>query len=333
VASDVLYGRIMHFEPSTATPPEPVSIIIPAFNEHLSVGAVVEDVLRTLAENDIPGEVIVVDDGSSDGTGETAYRAGARVMRHRSNRGYGSALKTGIMAAAHNLILITDADGTYPVKYIPELVAGLESADMVVGARMGKNVAIPLVRRPAKWVLNKLANYVAGHSIPDLNSGLRVFRKNIARQYFAVLPDQFSFTTTITLAMHCDNYAVQYNPVDYLPRQGKSKIVPWDAASFAVLILRTATMFRPLRVFLPIVGLCLTYGIAKMWIDMTRDPNISASALGAFMSALIVLLIGLLADGVALRLGRIHQNVTGVPMADELSLEEPVRVTASRAGR
>jgi glycosyltransferase involved in cell wall biosynthesis len=312
---------------------EPVSIIIPAFNEHVSVGGVVQDVLHVLYENRIEGEVIVVDDGSKDGTGDVARRAGARVMRHRSNRGYGSTLKTGIMAASHNLILITDADGTYPVKYIPELLQGLDEADMVVGARMGKNVAIPLVRRPAKWVLNKLANYVTGRRIPDLNSGLRAFRKNIARQYFAVLPDQFSFTTTITLAMHCDNYAVRYVPVDYLPRKGKSKIVPWDAASFAVLILRTATMFRPLRVFLPIVGLCLTYGGAKMAIDMMRDPNISASALGAFMSALIVLLIGLLADGVALRLGRIHQNVTGVPMADELTEEESVQATATRAGR
>jgi glycosyltransferase involved in cell wall biosynthesis len=302
---------------------EPVSIIIPAFNEHLAVGSVVRDVLDTLEAHRIPGEVIVVDDGSSDGTGEAAYHAGARVMRHRSNRGYGSALKTGIMAATHNQILITDADGTYPVRYIPEIVSGLETADMVVGARMGKNVAIPLVRRPAKWVLNRLANYVAGFRIPDLNSGMRAFRKNIARQYFAILPDQFSFTTTITLAMHCDNYAVRYLPVDYLPRKGKSKIVPWDAASFAVLILRTATMFRPLRVFLPVVGLCLTYGVTKMLIDMSRDPNISASALGAFISALLVLLIGLLADGIALRLGRMHQNVTGVPMADELSLPEP----------
>jgi len=242
-------------------------------------------------------------------------------------------LKTGIMAASHNLILITDADGTYPVEYIPELVAGLETADMVVGARMGKNVAIPLVRRPAKWVLNKLANYVTGTRIPDLNSGMRAFRKNIARQYFAILPDQFSFTTTITLAMLCDNYAVRYIPVDYLPRQGKSKIVPWDAASFAVLILRTATMFRPFRVFLPIVGFCLAYGSIKMAIDMVRDPNISASALGAFMSALIVLLIGLLADGVALRLGRLHQNVNGVPLADEFTMEETPRVVASRVGR
>jgi glycosyltransferase involved in cell wall biosynthesis len=313
---------------------EPVSIIIPAYNEHLAVGAVVTDVLQILRQHSIPGEVIVVDDGSSDGTGEAAHRAGARVLRHRSNRGYGNALKTGIMAALHNCILITDADGTYPVTYIPEILQGLETADMVVGARVGKNISIPWVRRPAKWVLNKLANYVADTRIPDLNSGLRAFRKNIVRQYFAILPDQFSFTTTITLAMHCDNYAVRYLPVDYLPRQGKSKIVPWDAASFAVLILRTATMFRPLRVFLPVVLLCLAYGITKMSIDLTRDPNVSASALGAFMSALIVLLIGLLADGIALRLGRMHQNVTGVPVADEMNLdeEESVRSSAMRVG-
>src|SRR5262245_1343185 len=130
---------------------EPVSIIIPAFNEHLGVAGVVRDVIETLDEHHIPGEVIVVDDGSTDGTGRAAQRAGARVICHRSNRGYGSSLKTGIMAAANNVILITDADGTYPVKYIPEILSTLETADMVVGARLGNNVAIPMVRRPAKW--------------------------------------------------------------------------------------------------------------------------------------------------------------------------------------
>src|ERR1044071_2767418 len=105
---------------------QPVSVIIPAYNEHLSVGSVVEEVLQTLKLHALPGEVIVVDDGSRDDTGKAAQRAGARVMRHRSNRGYGAALKTGIMAASHNLVLITDADGTYPVKYIPELISGLE---------------------------------------------------------------------------------------------------------------------------------------------------------------------------------------------------------------
>jgi polyisoprenyl-phosphate glycosyltransferase len=152
--------------------------------------------------------------------------------------------------------------------------------------------------------------------IPDLNSGLRAFRRNVAIQYFAILPDQFSWTTTITLAMHCDKYAVTYLPIDYRARRGRSKIVPWDAGSFAILILRTAMLFRPLRIFVPVVLLCLLYGFAKMIIDMMRDPNISASALLALVSALIVLLIGMLGDALATRLGRLNPQVIGVRTAD-----------------
>lgn len=287
---------------------QPVSVVIPAYNEELAMGSVVRD-LRALFEREgIEAEILVIDDGSMDRTAQAAAAAGARVLRHRSNRGYGAALKTGIAAARHDVVVITDADGTYPSRYIPELLRELESADMVVGARIGRNVSIPLVRKPAKWVLNKLANYVAETKIPDLNSGLRAFRRAIAMQYFPILPDQFSFTTTITLAMLCDKYAVSYTPIDYLPRQGKSKIVPWDAASFSVLILRVAMLFRPLRVFLPVVGLCLLYGGAKMTIDMIRDPNISASAMLAFVSALLILLIGMLADAVVTRLARLNPN-------------------------
>ena len=295
----------------------PISLVIPAYNERAAVGAVVKD-LRELCESEqIEAEILVIDDGSSDGTASAAADAGARVLRHRSNRGYGAALKTGIAAARHEVVVITDADGTYPTKYIPELVRELEYADMVVGARVGSNVSIPLVRKPAKWVLNRLANYVTNTRIPDLNSGLRAFRRAVAIQYFPILPDQFSFTTTITLAMLCDNYAVSYTPIDYLPRRGKSKIVPWDAGSFAVLIMRMAMMFRPLRVFLPIVGLCLLYGSVKMTIDMMRDPNISASALLAFMSALLILLIGMLADAVVTRLARLDPNtVVSVQMKE-----------------
>jgi glycosyltransferase involved in cell wall biosynthesis len=299
-----------------------VSIIIPAYNEELTIQSVVNEVQNLLRQHDIFPEIIVVDDGSTDMTGRVAKSAGARVIQHRSNRGYGASLKTGISAATHEMIAIIDADGTYPAKYLPQLLDELEHADMVVGARVGQNVHIPLVRRPAKWVLKHLANYVSNARIPDLNSGLRVFRRDIAMQYFPILPNFFSFTTTITMAMHCDNYAVTYVPIDYRKRGGSSKIVPWDAGSFAILILRTAMLYRPLRVFLPLALLCLSYGLIKMTVDLFHDPNISASALLALVSTLLIVLIGMLGDSIATRLGRLNPNaVTSVRPKEFIELE------------
>lgn len=316
------------------------SIVIPAYNEEQAVGPVVTELRGVLEQHGIEAEIIVVDDGSSDRTAQAAAGARARVLRHRSNRGYGAALKSGIAGAKNDYVVITDADGTYPCQYIPEMLERLETADMVVGARIGSNVKIPLVRKPAKWVLNRLANYMTNAKIPDLNSGLRAFRRNVAMQYFAILPDQFSWTTTITLAMHCDKYAVVYLPIDYRRRSGRSKIVAWDAGSFAILILRTAMLFRPLRVFIPVVLLCLAYGFVKMSIDMVRDPNISASALLAFVSALIILLIGMLGDALATRLGRLNPQILGVRTADFLqaesetpAAEEPGAQSNSNAAR
>ena len=301
-----------------------LTVVVPAFNEE---GAVVESVLELRAMLEEAGhqaEIIVVDDGSSDGTALKAKSAGARVLQHRSNRGYGASLKTGIMAATNDVIAITDADGTYPATYLPDMLAELEHADMVVGARTGADVNIPLSRKPAKWFLRVMANYVAATKIPDLNSGLRVFRRDVAMQYFAILSDQFSFTTTITLAMLCDNYKVSYMPIDYRKRQGKSKIMPWDAGSFAVLILRVAMLFRPLRVFLPLAVICLLYGITKASIDLSHDPNISASAIFAFVSALMMVLVGMLGDAVATRLGRFNQFAVAGVRPKELELaEEP----------
>lgn len=290
-----------------------LTVVIPAFNEELGVRSVVQELRGMLERHAIRAEIIVVDDGSTDGTARAASEASARVIRHRNNRGYGAALKTGIEAATYNIVAITDADGTYPAEHIPPMLGALERADMVVGARGGPSAHIPWVRRPAKWVLNRLANYLTNARIPDLNSGLRVFRRDVVLQYFPILPNQFSWTTTITLALHCDNYAVTYLPINYRPRTGSSKIVPADAGSFLVLILRTAMLFRPLRVFLPLAVISFSYGVTKMGIDMTRDPNISASAILGFLSALVILLIGMLGDAMATRLGRFSQNpVVGV---------------------
>lgn len=306
-----------------------ISVVIPAFNEEKGVRESILELREMFAATETNAEIIVVDDGSRDQTAREAKSAGARVIQHRSNRGYGASLKTGIIAASNDIIAITDADGTYPAEFLPQMLVELEHADMVVGARTGADVHIPLSRKPAKWFLRVMANYVAQTKIPDLNSGLRVFRRDVAMQYFAILSDQFSFTTTITLAMLCDKYAVTYTPIDYRKRQGKSKIMPWDAGSFAVLILRVAMLFRPLRVFLPIAAICIFYGITKTFFDLRHDPNISASAIFAFVSAMMMVLVGMLGDAVATRLGRFSgRGAMGVrpkeyiEMADEVSVSE-----------
>ncbi len=303
-----------------------ISIVIPAFNEENSVRAGIKELHEFLFENNISAEFIVVDDGSRDNTAREAKLAGARVIQHRSNRGYGASLKTGIAEATHDTIAITDADGTYPAKYLPQMLEELEHFDMVVGARTGANVHIPLVRRPAKWALNCLANYISGRKIPDLNSGLRVFRRDVVMQYFPILPDQFSFTTTITMAMLCDKYAVSYIPIDYRKRQGRSKIVPWDAGSFAILILRIAMLFKPLRVFIPLALVCLVYGLTKGTIDVIRDPNISASAILAMSAAIQLTLVGMLGEAVASRLGRLSPHTAfGVRPKEVIEFESQSR--------
>ena len=198
-------------------------------------------------------EILVVDDGSKDRTAEEARATGVRVVQHRQNRGYGEALKTGIRHARFERIAIIDADGSYPPQEIPRLAALLDDAEMVVGARTGPNAAIPLIRRPAKKALTMLASYLTGVTIPDLNSGLRLFRRALAIEFFDLLPSKFSFTTTITLAALNSGYLVEYVEVDYYARTGKSKIRPiQDTFNFTMLILRMTLIFRPLKVYLPL---------------------------------------------------------------------------------
>ena len=153
----------------------PVSVIIPAYNEEGAIARQVETVRQVLLAGGYQFEIMVVDDGSSDRTGEEALKAEARLIKNIENLGYGASLKAGILAAKHDIIVIIDADGTYPPEEIPTLVADLEFADMVVGARIGEKVHVPLIRQPAKWFLRVLAERIAEQPIPDLNSGLRAF--------------------------------------------------------------------------------------------------------------------------------------------------------------
>jgi glycosyltransferase involved in cell wall biosynthesis len=214
------------------------------------------------------------------------------------NRGYGASLKVGIRAAKHDDIVITDADGTYPAAAIPRMVEKLRDYEMVVGARVGENVAIPLVRRPAKWALRKLASYLAGQPIPDLNSGLRAMRRDLVMRYESILPSGFSFTTTITLSALCRDHLVHYETIDYHPRIGSSKIRPRHAFDFLILILRTIVYFHPLKIFLPLGSVFFVGGLAKFIYDVSLG-NLSESAIFAFLSAGLVWAVGLLSDQIA----------------------------------
>src|SRR5690606_5167789 len=223
------------YEDAAGVLPHAVSVVIPAYNEGAHVAQQVRDVEQVLRQSGWTYEIIVVDDGSRDNTAEEASGTGARVLRRRPNRGYGAALKLGIHRAKHDWILITDADGTYPVSAIPVLLAAADRNAMVVGARTGQTVQVPLLRRPAKAFLRWLASYLSERPIPDINSGLRLMRRDLIARYEHLLPNGFSFTTTITLAANCNGHPVEYIAIDYHARKGESKIRPRHAYDFALL--------------------------------------------------------------------------------------------------
>ncbi len=272
-----------------------VSIVIPAFNEGPHVASQIRKIAEVMDGTGWKYEIVVVDDGSTDGTAEAAAAEGVRVLRHRRNRGYGAALKRGIDTTQHPWILISDADGTYPASAIPDLLECAEDSEMVVGARITAHRKIPLMRRPAKWFLTRLASYLAREKLPDLNSGLRLIRRDLVDTYRHLLPSGFSFTTTITLAAACDDHDVTYVPIDYLERKGTSKIRPGHAFDFLLLVLRIMVFFNPLRVFIPLGLAMALLGLGKFVYDLTLR-NISESALLGLLGALVVWSLGLLAD-------------------------------------
>ncbi len=278
-----------------------VTIIIPAYNEQAGIGPVLADLQEIMLATRLEYEIVVIDDGSTDDTAAMVVQhSEVTLLRHKGNRGYGAALKTGIRHAARPLICITDADGTYPNRRIPDLIArmGQGNQSMVVGARVGPNVAIPLVRRPAKWVIRQLAGFVAGEPIPDFNSGLRIFERDAALRMFSILPDGFSFTTTITLAMLTNGYLVDYVPIDYHARIGRSKIRPvQDTLNFVQLVLRIALYFSPLKVFLPLSVFFLTLAMAWALFSLLALGQLAdVSTLVIAMTGIQVAMIGMLAE-------------------------------------
>ena len=290
-----------------------VSIVIPAFNEQDGIDMVLQQLANIRRDEGRAFEIIVVDDGSQDRTAAVAEKYdGVRVLRHTHNRGYGAAIKTGVRYSRYDLIVITDADGTYPNERIPELVTTIceRNLDMVVAARVGESVSIPILRRPAKWMLGKLAAFVADMPIPDLNSGLRIFRPSAMMPFFGMLPDGFSFTTTITLAFLTNGYLVDYIPIDYHERIGSSKIRPVrDTLNFLQLVLRIALYFAPLKIFLPLSGVIILLGL--IWAATSAivlGSLADASTAVIIMSAVQIGVLGLLAELMNRRLPRYNKS-------------------------
>lgn len=284
-----------------------LSVVLPVYNEEKSLETTVRRLWAVQASH--PFELIVVNDGSTDGTHkqlEALADARMTVLHHERNAGYGASIKTAVQAAAGDCILITDADGTYPLERIPEFHALLKDngVHMVVGARCGPEVNIPWVRKPAKWVLNMLANVLTERKIPDLNSGFRIMDKATMLRFLDLLPDGFSLTTTITLAMLCNRCRVLFVPINYGKREGKSKIGPIrDTLRFLQLIVRTVMYFNPLKIFLPfsLFFILLSAGLSIYRAIYHRFFGVTSVML--FVLGIQLLATGMLADLINKRLG------------------------------
>ena len=273
-----------------------LSVLIPARNEEQSLANTVAAIEqhRALFKS---MEIIVINDGSGDRTGEIARTLPVRLIEHEITQGYGASLKDGLRIATGELILIADADATYPLEEIPRLAADIGEFDMVVGARTGELVHIPLLRRIGKWIITQLAEYLSRTKIPDLNSGLRIFRKDIALRFLPMYPDGFSFTTTLTLAMLTNHYRVSFVPINYRKRVGKSSIHPVrDFLNFIILIIRICACFKPLSVFVPPALILILLGIIKGAIDYSHQHYLGGLAITMALTGVQTLFIGLLAD-------------------------------------
>ena len=273
-----------------------VSVLIPAYNEEESITGTVE-AIRQYAGMVKALEIIVINDGSRDRTGEIARTLPVTLIEHETNTGYGSGLKDGLRQAQYEFILIADADGTYPLEDIPRLLAEAPNYAMVVGARTGAIVKVPPLRKPGKWLITRLAEYLSQRKIPDLNSGFRVFRKDVALRFLTLYPDGFSFTTTITLAMLTNHYKVKFIPINYHRRVGKSSIKPLrDFTNFTILIIRICAYFKPLNVFVPPALLLILGGLIKGTIDYTGQGYLGLFGIVLALTGVQMLFIGLLAD-------------------------------------
>ena len=300
------------------------AIIIPVYNEERVIADTVARLLRiTESIRGWEFDITCVNDGSSDTTGvilETL--SGIRVITHEVNRGYGAALRTGLDSCRSDWVFIVDADATYPLEDLPRLLEPIpEGYDMVVGARGGEGIDLKPFHRVARWILRKMAHALTGTMVPDLNSGMRVFRYGLYREFRSILPQGFSFTTTITLASLYSNYRLKFVPIEYKRRVGDSSIRPVrDFLSFVMLIVRIASYFEPLRFFLPLALCIIGFGVLKGTIDFINLGAIGSLAVIMMLMGVQVFITGILAEVIVRRSGHEHipaLDLETIPVVNE----------------
>lgn len=277
-----------------------ISIIIPAYNEAGVIGSVVERVVNTVERSDLDAEILVIDDGSDDYTAAVAERAGAEVVSHPYNIGNGAAVKTGIRRARGDVLVMLDGDGQHDPEDIPRLLDKLGPYDMVVGARTSDSET-GAHRDVANRIYNWLASYVCSRRIEDLTSGFRAMKADLAQAFMYLLPNTFSYPTTITLATVRSGRSLGYVPIKAAKRVGRSKIsLTRDGVRFLLIVLRIATFFSPLKVFIPAsVMMFLTgfgYGLFKVVALGSRYGPTSAMLM---TMAILVFLVGLVSEQIA----------------------------------
>jgi len=275
--------------------PASVSVVIPAYNESDAIA----DVISVLRSAGPWREIIVVDDGSTDGTGDRAAAAGATVVRHAYNIGNGAAVKNGIRRATGEYILIVDADGQHPPEDALRLVERLGAYDLVVGARSRQTQATQ-ARRAGNGALNRLARYLTGRDIPDLTSGFRAARASGLREFLHLLPNGFSTPTTTTLAFIKGGYSVAFEPIHARRRAGQSKIrLASDGAKFLMIIFKTITIFSPLRIFVPLSLVSFAVGSAYAVWTIATQQHITNSSVLLILFAVVVFLVGLVSEQIS----------------------------------
>ncbi|HEX9890085.1 MAG TPA: glycosyltransferase family 2 protein [Nitriliruptorales bacterium] len=283
-----------------------VTVILPVYNERGHILTEIARIKQALERSPYTFEILVVDDGSDDGTEALLQDAvGIRLITLPYNRGSGYARRVGTRAALGDVVVWTDADMTYPNDRIPELVSELGDADQVIGARTSEQGTHRYLRMAAKGAIRRLAGYLVGQEIPDLNSGFRAFRRGVSLPYLRLLPDGFSCVTTITLSFMANGHPVRYVPIDYEQRAGRSKF-HWrkDTARYLLQIVRMVMSFNPLRVFLPLSLLLLTGAFGKMAFDVVdKSGRITTNAVILTIVSFQLLATGLLADLISTLMG------------------------------